>query len=200
MNEQGTVPIEKTVVIVKHDGVARGLMGEIIGRFERIGLKLVAMKMVHATNEMGEKHYPTEEKWFRRVGERSLSEYEEKGIDPDEILGTDDPIEIGKMVKAWNVTYLTEGPVLAMVFEGFDAIKMARKLIGHTIPAKADPGTIRGDYSIDSAELGNLRRRPARNLIHASGDHREAANELGLWFQSEEIHSYTRGDERVMFA
>jgi nucleoside-diphosphate kinase len=191
--------MEKTVVILKHDAVARGLMGEIIHRFERAGLKLAAMKMVHATGEMGEKHYPSEETWFRRVGERSLKEYREKGVDPVKALGTADPVEIGKLVKKWNVDYLTEGPVLAMVFAGYDAIKMARKLVGATIPAQAAPGTIRGDYSVDSAELGNRRRRPARNLVHASGDEREAANELDLWFKPEEIFDYPRGDEEMMF-
>jgi nucleoside-diphosphate kinase len=174
-------------------------MGEIIQRFERVGLKLVAMKMVWATKEMGERHYPQDEAWLKRVGERSLTEYQEKGIAPIKILGTDDPIEIGKMVKKWNIDYLTEGPVLAMVFEGYDAINMARKLVGSTIPAKALPGTIRGDYSVDSAELGNLKHRPARNLIHASGNKEEAANELALWFKPGEIVKYSRGDEYTMF-
>lgn len=191
--------IEKTVIILKHDAVARGLIGEIIQRFERVGLKLVAMKMVRATVVMGEKHYPQDEAWLKRVGERSLTEYQEKGIDPFEVLGIDDPIEIGKMVKKWNITYLTEGPVLAMVFQGYDAINMARKLVGSTIPAKALPGTIRGDYSVDSAELGNLKHRPARNLIHASGNKEEAANELDLWFKPDELLEYSRGDEYVMF-
>lgn len=191
--------MNKTVIILKHDAVARGIMGELIHRFERVGLKLVAMKMVHANAEMGEKHYPSATEWLTRVGNRSLTEYREKGIDPIKVLGTADPVEIGKMVKKWNIDYLTEGPVVAIVFEGYDAINMARKLVGETIPAKAQPGTIRGDYSVDSAELGNLKRRPARNLIHASGNPEEAKNELELWFRPEEIIDYQRGDEEIMF-
>lgn len=191
--------MERTVIIIKHDGVARGLMGEIIQRYERVGLKLVAMKLVHANEEMGHKHYPNTQAWYRKVGERSLEEYENKGINPLEHIGTADPIEIGKLVKQWNVGYLTEGPVLAMVFEGYGAIAMGRKITGETNPSKAIPGTVRGDYTIDSAEVANAKKRPFRNLIHASGSDEEAANELELWFTKDEIHTYARADEEIMF-
>jgi len=192
--------MQKTVIILKHDSVARGLCGELIGRFERAGLKLVAFKFVQAEKEIGVKHYPSEEEWFRKVGERTLAEYEEKDLDPVKNIGTADPVEIGKLVKKWNVDYLTEGPVLAMVWEGYDAIKMARKIIGSTNPAVATPGTIRGDYSVDNAELANALKRPFRNLVHASGDEAEAANELDLWFEASEVcNDYVRADQDVMF-
>ena len=186
MAEQ-TKKFPRTLIIVKHDGVARGIMGEIVQRFERVGLKLVGMKLVTATEEMGHKHYPSTDEWFTNVGNRSLAEYKEKGIDPIERLGTDDPIEIGKMVKQWNVEYLTVGPVLAMIFQGPDSIKIGRKLVGHTVPLLADPGTIRGDFSWDNADLANELGRPFYNLVHASGAPEEAEEEITLWFDDEEI-------------
>lgn len=191
---------QKTVIILKHDAVARGLMGEILKRFERAGLKLVAFKFIQAEADIAVKHYPAEEAWLRTVGERTLTEYQEKGLNPLEEIGTDNPIEIGKLVKEWSIAYLTEGPVLATVWEGYDAIKQARKIVGSTNPAVAAPGTIRGDYSIDNVQLANALRRPFRNLIHASGDEAEAKNELDLWFEASEIcDEYQRADEGAMF-
>ena len=190
---------QKTVIILKHDAIARGLMGEIVKRFERAGLKLVAFKFIQAEKELAVKHYPTEEAWFRTVGERSLTEYKEKGLDPVREIGTADPVAIGKLVKQWNVDYLTEGPVLAMVWEGYDAIKQSRKIVGSTNPAVAIPGTIRGDFSIDNVELANALHRPFRNLIHASGDEGEAKNELDLWFDASEICECSRADDEMMF-
>lgn len=190
---------QKTVIILKHDAVARGLIGEIIKRFERAGLKLVAFKFIQAEKGLAVKHYPTEESWFRTVGERTLAEYGEKGLDPVREVGTSDPVEIGKLVKQWSVDYLTEGPILAMVWEGYDAIKQARKIVGSTNPAVAIPGTIRGDFTTDNVELANALRRPFRNLVHASGDEGEARNELDLWFDASEICEYRRADDEMMF-
>lgn len=191
---------QKTVIILKHDAVARGLMGEILKRFERAGLKLVAFKFIQAEIDIAVKHYPAEEAWFRTVGERTLAEYQSKGLDPMAEVGTHDPVKIGQLVKEWSVSYLTEGPVLATVWEGYDAIKQARKIVGATNPAVAAPGTIRGDYSIDNVQLANALRRPFRNLIHASADEAEAKNELDLWFEASEIcDEYQRADEGMMF-
>ncbi|KXK26687.1 MAG: Nucleoside diphosphate kinase [candidate division WS6 bacterium OLB20] len=182
---------EKTVIIVKHDGVARGLMGQIIKRFERVGLKLVALEFLQSTEDMGKAHYPDAESWYRKVGERTLSEYKEKGIDAVKELGTDDAIEIGKLVKQWNVDYLTYGPVLAMVWEGPNAVKIGRKLVGETNPINAAPGTIRGDFSSDNAELANQHKRPFYNLVHASGEVAEAEDEIALWFEHVEVIDYS---------
>lgn len=178
---------QKTLIIIKHDGVSRGIMGEIIHRFERLGLKLCGMKLVEATKDMGENHYPNSKEWLENVGNRTLNEYKEKKIDPIERLGTDNPIEIGKLVKSWNVDYLTVGPVLAMIFEGPDAISLVRKHVGSTVPSLAAPGTIRGDYSFDNADLANTHKRPFYNLIHASGAPDEAEYEINLWFNKNEI-------------
>ena len=181
---------EKTVVIVKHDGVARGLMGDIIKRFEKIGLKLVALELIQSTEDMGAAHYPGPEKWLRTVGNRTLADYAEKGLDPRKEFGTADAIEIGKMVRQWNIEYLAYGPVLAMIWEGPNAVSLARKLIGDTRPAYALPGTIRGDFGLDNPDLANSQKRPMYNLVHASGEIAEAEQEIQLWFGKSEIIDY----------
>ena len=195
-----SISTQKTIIILKHDAVARGLMGEILKRFERAGLKMVAFKFIQAPTDLAVKHYPSDDAWYRTAGERTLTEYKEKGIDPVKELGTADAIKIGKLIKKWNVDYLTEGPILATVWEGYDAIKVARKLVGSTKPAEAAPGTIRGDFSIDNVELANALKRPFRNLVHASGNELEAENELDLWFEASEIcNDYFRADQEMMF-
>ncbi len=190
--------MERTLVIVKHDGVARGLVGEIIFRIERVGFKLIAFEMVRAEEDMASNHYPNSDEWKRKVGERTLEEYVEKGLDPMEELGTKDVIEIGEKVKKWNVDFLTAGPVVAMVWEGPNVVSVIRKLVGHTVPALALPGTIRGDFSWDSAELSNAHKRPFYNLIHASGTPEEAQEEIALWFDKLEVLDYGVSQHKVM--
>jgi nucleoside-diphosphate kinase len=190
--------IQKTVIIMKHDAVSRGLMGEIIQRFERVGLKLVALEFIAASQDMGIKHYPDSVEWKQKVGERTLKEYKEKGIDPIKRLGTDEAIAIGELVKKWNVEYLTSGPVLATVWEGPEAVKIGRKLIGETNPINAAPGTIRGDFSWDNADLANDQKRPFYNLIHASGSVEEAEAEIKLWFSNTEVIDYKTNASGIM--
>lgn len=181
---------EKTLVIFKHDTVSRGLMGDILKRFERVGLKIVALEFIAASEDMGMQHYPNSDEWKEKVGRRTLEEYEQKGIDPVEVLGTKDAIEIGELVKSWNVDYLTSGPVLAMILEGPSAVRIVRKMVGETNPVNSLPGTIRGDYSWDNADLANEQKRPFYNLIHASGTVEEAEQEIELWFSGVEIMDY----------
>lgn len=181
---------ERTVIIIKHDGVARGLMGEIIKRFERVGLKMIALEFIAATEDMGSAHYPDSKAWMEKVGNRTLSEYKEKGIDAVERLGTDDPEQIGRLVKGWLIEYLSMGPVLAMVWEGPEAVKIGRKLVGETNPVNAAPGSIRGDFSWDNADLANDHMRPFYNLVHASGEPEEAEDEIKLWFSDTELMDY----------
>ena len=107
-------------------------------------------------------------------------------------MGTDDPIEIGNMVKEWNKDFLKSGPVLAIVFQGIHAVERVRSLVGHTIPALAIPGSIRGDFSLDSALFGNVSKRTVYNLIHASGSVDEAKHEISMWFNADEIVEYKR--------
>lgn len=190
---------ERTFVMIKPDGVKRGLVGEIIARFERAGLTLVALKMVHPTKKMVENHYPSTEKWFQTVGEKTLSSYREFGLDPIEHLQTDQAREIGKIVKGWLIDFISSSAVVCMVWEGNHAIQNVRRLVGNTLPIKANPGTIRGDFTCDSPDLANERHRPIRNLVHASGDPEEARHEISLWFTEEEILDYERADTEIMY-
>lgn len=191
--------MERTVVLVKPDGVKRGLVGEIIGRFEKVGLKIVAMKMVWVDEAHVRKHYPvTREDWIKSIGERALETYKEYGYDPKEDLADTDPMAMGKLMVKWLVDLLTSGPVVAMVLEGNYAIKTVRKITGHTFPDKAAPGTIRGDLSSEWG-LTFKNKRAAHNLVHASGNKEEADFEIKLWFKESDFHSYKRVDEELMF-
>ncbi len=190
---------EKTVVLVKPDGVKRGLIGDIIKRFEQRGLKIIAMKMIHVDKEFAAKHYPGTDEHCTGMGMKTLETYQKYGKNATEEIGSDDPLKIGRIVEQWNIEYLASGPVIAMVVSGVHAIDMVRKVIGHTLPSKADAGTIRGDYSIDSPTLANEEKRSIRNIIHASGDPSEASHEITHWFSEKEMFPYKRSDEDVMF-
>jgi len=191
--------MERTFVMVKPDGMKRGLVGQVIARFERAGLKLIGLKMVHPTREMVEKHYPSTDKWFQTVGEKTLNSYREFGLDPKEHLKTDSALEIGKIVKGWLIDFISSSPVVCMVWEGNHAIQNVRRLVGNTLPIKANPGTIRGDFTCDSPDLANVKHRPIRNIVHASGDPEEAQHEITLWFSEEELFDYQRADTKIMF-
>ncbi len=191
--------MERTFVMIKPDGMQRGLVGDIIGRFERCGLKIVAMKLTKASKDRVRNHYPSSEKWFKIVGQKTLKSYEEYGLDPKKDLGTDNDLEIGKIVKDWLVEFISSGPVVCMILEGNHAIDNVRRIVGNTLPIFAKPGTIRGDFSIDSADFANVKRRPIRNIVHASGDKEEAKHEVNLWFKEAEIYEYKRAEEDIMF-
>jgi len=179
--------IQRTLVVVKHDGVMRGLCGEVILRLERAGLKLRALEFLSATEDMGDKHYATSEENLVRYGGNTLKDCKEKGIDPVKKYGTDDALELGKMIKKWNVELITRGPVLAMGWEGPEAVYVVRKLAGSTAPKDAAPGTIRGDFSWDTFEVANDELRSVYNILHASATPEEAEFEIGLWFAKDEI-------------
>lgn len=190
---------EKTVFIIKPDGVKRGLVGEIISRFEKRGLKIIALNMIWAAREEVDKHYPKDEAWIKRLGEKSLANYKQYGVDPKEKLGTDEPEKIGKMIREWVLDFMTSGPMVKGVVEGVHAVDMVRKICGNSLPNVADMGTIRGDFSVDSPVQANLNKRSLRNIIHASETPEEAANEIALWFSKKEIHDYKRAEEDIMF-
>lgn len=190
---------EKTVVLVKPDGVKRGLIGEVMRRLESRGLKIIALKMITASREHAHSHYPNTEEWLRGMGNKTLENYKQYEKDPVKEIGTDDPLEIGKMVAQWNVDFLTSGPMVALVIQGIHAVDMVRKIVGKTVPAMAEMGTIRGDFSVDSPTLANVGKRALHNIVHASGDQSEAAHELAHWFHEEEIHEYKRAEEDIMF-
>jgi nucleoside-diphosphate kinase len=187
--------MERAVVLVKPDGVKRGLVGEIISRFERVGLKIVAMKMMWATEDHLSKHYTDKEEYLINLGKKTLKTYEEYGKDANEDLGTDDPLELGKMIRKWLIDYVGSGPVVAILLEGRHAVDNARAIAGPTVPVNAPPGTIRGDFSTDSPAYANSERRGVHNILHVSGSSEEAEFEEKLWFHQTEIHTYKRGDE-----
>lgn len=187
------------MVVIKPDGVQRGLVGEILARFERAGLKVVALKMLRAPRQLLERHYPDDDEFLRTVGAKTKEAFDAYGLDVRERMGTDDPREVGAQIRGWLVDFMASGPVVAAVVEGVHAVSAVRKLVGKTLPVFAEPGTIRGDFSTDSPTLANLERRPVRNLVHASGTVEEAEFEVRLWFQEEEIHTYRRADEVALF-
>lgn len=187
--------LERTLVLIKPDGVQRGLVGEIIGRFERVGLKLTAMKMVHASHEDVDQHYALTEEWMKAVYDKAKAKYEASG----EPFNYPDHIAYGTEIKNGLVTFLKSAPIVAMVLEGEKAVSLIRKLVGATEPASSAPGTIRGDLSHDTYALSNTQNRPLRNLIHASGTVEEANNEMKIWFTDVELYKYEHVNDRVQY-
>ena len=187
--------MERTVVLVKPDGVRRGLVGEVTYRFERMGLKIVAMKMMWAKEDHLSKHYTDKEEYLINLGKKTLKTYEEYGKDAGKDIGTTDPLELGKLIRKWTVDYVGSGPIVAMLLEGRHAVDNVRAIAGPTMPVNAPPGTIRGDLATDSAAYANAEKRGVENIVHISGSVEEAKLEEKLWFHESEIHSYKRGDE-----
>lgn len=193
--------MEKTVVLIKPDGVKRGLVGQIVQRFENVGLKIVAMKMIWVDKEFASKHYPlSRTEWIESIGKRALETYQEYGRDPGEDLDSMQPMEIGKKMAHWLVDFLASGPVVAMLLEGTNSISTVRKMAGHTFGDKAAPGTIRGDFSRSRGVAGFMSKRAGHNLVHASGNAEEAKFEEQLWFKNKEIYEYQRLDEEMFLA
>lgn len=185
---------EKTFVIIKPDGVQRSMIGEIIKRFERVGLKFVAMKLLLPTAEQCWDHYNKDEKWFLEKGERIVKERKEKGV-----LVEKDAIGYGKEIVEHNVNFLTSGPVLAMVIEGNQAVGVVKKLVGGTEPMTSDVGTIRGDYTNDSYALAGVDGRAVRNIIHCSDNVEEAEREIKIWFNENELINYRLISEQILY-
>ena len=158
--------IQQTLVLVKPDGVVRGLIGEVIKRFEQRGLKIVALKLVKVEMDHAKQHY-TEDITERR----------------------------GEKVRKMLLDLITEGPVVAIIVEGVDAIENVRKLVGATESKAALPGTIRGDYTHISYAHADEKEIPVRNVIHASSDEKDARHEIALWFSIDEVYDYKRAGE-----
>ncbi len=183
---------ELTYVMVKPDGVRKGLIGEIIKRFEQRDLKIVALEMFQPTHDQIDNHYPKDDAWISRLGGKTLSTYEKYGQSAKAEYGTDDPQVLGTMVREWLVGYMTSAPLVKMVIQGVHAVDMVRKIVGPTLPYAAEMGTIRGDFSVDSPLVANKERRAVMNLIHASETPEEAKHEIEHWFGADAVHSYKR--------
>lgn len=153
--------IERTLVLIKPDGVQRCIVGKILQRFEDAGLKIVGMKMKYVDKTFAAKHY-TEDIAIRR----------------------------GEHVRELLLDFLSSGPVVALVLEGVNAIENVRKMVGETQPLKAAPGTIRGDFTHVSYAYADEKKLAIKNVIHASADEKDAKAEVSLWFTDDELHSY----------
>ena len=162
--------IERTFVAIKPDGVQRSLVGEVLGRFEKAGLKIIGIKMQWIDKDFAKKHY-TEDIEKRR----------------------------GKKVRDLLMDYIVEGPVVAMVLEGIHAIEIVRKIVGGTEPKTALPGTIRGDFCHVSYDYADKQELAIRNIIHASGNKEDAEYEIKLWFKDNELHSYKNSHDLHIF-
>ncbi|HWO07597.1 MAG TPA: nucleoside-diphosphate kinase [Candidatus Paceibacterota bacterium] len=183
---------EKTFVLIKPDGVRKGLIGEVIRRFEQRDLKIVALEMFEPTRQMIDDHYPKDAAWIERLGQKTLGTYEKYGIDAKKELGSNDPAVLGKMVRGWLLDFMTSAPLVRMVVQGVHAVDVVRKIAGPTLPYMADMGTIRGDFSIDSPAIANSEKRAVANILHCSETPEEAAHEIKHWFGKSPIHAYKR--------
>ena len=180
--------MKRTLVIIKPHAVQRGLVGEFLTRFERMGLKIAAIQVVNEQPEFWERFYPSDEHWYENAGRKTLENCRQNDIDVQERLGTTDPAAIGRMVMRWLVDHMSSGDSIAVVLEGNEALRKVRAACGATLPNTATPGTIRFDYSTDSPTLANDEKRPVYNLIHAS-DPDESRNgqsaveyDIGMFF------------------
>ena len=185
---------ERSFVIIKPDGVQRGLMGEILQRFERVGLKCTAMKLVVPTEEQCWEHYNKDDEWFLEKGAGIVKARKEAGVPVEK-----DDIEYGKDIVRQLAVFMTSGPVLTMVVEGNEAVAVVTKLVGATEPKTSDIGTIRGDYTVDSYDLAGVDERAVRNLIHCSDKPEEAEREIKIWFEESELIDYRLVGEQILY-
>ncbi len=184
---------ERTFIIIKHDGVQRSLIGEIIKRIERTGLKISAMKMFKADEKSVLEHYGKDDAWCLEKGTKTVENLKAAGRPVEK-----EAIEYGRDIIRALVAFMTCGPIVAMVVEGSQAVGVVKKLVGGTEPLTSDVGTIRGDLTTDSYQLANLDSRSVRNLIHCTDKIEEAEKEINIWFKPEEIMNYTHINEKVL--
>lgn len=188
---------ERTFVILKPDTIQRGLVGEVIKRFEQTGLKCTAMKMFTADEDRLRKHYDKSEEWYSSKGQ-GIVEYLKKNNLPVE----KEAVEYGRDIIRRVVKYMTAGPVVAMIWEGNQSMAVIKKIVGSTEPTSSDVGTIRGDYTVDSYGHSDFENRAVRNLIHCTDPEDgadEAKREIDIWFTEDEIMKYTTAQERILY-
>lgn len=185
---------QRTLVLIKPDGIQRSLVGEIFGRIERTGLKCIGIKMVIATEDQCWKHYNKDEKWFLEKGQKTIESLKSQNMPAKK-----EAIEYGKDILRGNVVFMTSGPIVAMVFEGNQSVGIIKKLVGGTEPLSSDVGTIRGDLTLDSYELANVDSRSVRNLIHCTDNPDESDREISLWFDQNELINYRLIQEQILY-
>lgn len=182
---------QKTLVLIKPDAILRGITGQIIERFERVGMKIIGMKMIQAPRETLEKHYFKDEKWLKEKGEL----FKKKLNMPEDT----NPIEAGKMIVESLIKDMQLSPIIAVILEGHNSIHTVKRLTGPTNIDEALPGTIRGDFSHDTYGLANTSNRPLLTIIHATDDEKESQKEIDFWFSPDEIHSYEKPEDSVHY-
>jgi len=185
---------EKSFVAIKPDGVQRSLIGEIIRRLERTGLKLVALKIVVPTEEQCWAHYNKDDAWFEEKGAKTVKGRQAAGMPVEKSA-----LEYGRDIVRALVKFMTCGPVVAMIWEGNQAVGVIKKIVGGTEPLTSDVGTIRGDFTVDSYDLATADERAVRNLIHCSDKPAEAIREIALWFEDGEILSYWHNQGQILY-
>ncbi len=185
--------IERTYVMLKPDAIQRSLVGEIISRFERSGLKIIHLDFTFLEEEKLWKHYDKDDKWFIDKGETTIKNLKAAGKDIEK-----DALEYGKDIIRALVQYMTAGPVVILVLEGNEAVAVVKKLVGGTEPATSDVGTIRGDLTLDSYNISNVDRRAVRNLVHCSDAVDEAEKEIALWVGDKTV-DYTHLMEKMLY-
>jgi nucleoside-diphosphate kinase len=185
---------ERTFVIIKHDGIQRTLVGEIIKRFENVGLKIIGLKMFVPDLDRAKKHYGKDDTWCQTKGARMIETVKANGEMP-----TKSAIEYGREIERSVLKYITSGPVVAMVLEGNQAVGIVKKLVGGTEPLTSDVGTIRGNYTLDSYALTDIDKRAVRNLVHCSDKLEDAEKEITLWFSSGELINYRFIQEEILY-
>ena len=174
--------MERTLIILKPDAVQRSLVGEIISRFEKVGFKIVGMKMLQASEELASKHYT--EDLIPIMGDKTTSDWDKWGVTYDKTKE-----QIGAEVLKATRDFLRSSPVVAIVLEGDHVVEIVRKMVGSTGPKDSAPGTIRGDYAHIALGRASLANKGGANLLHASGAPDEAKTEIALWFKPEELMS-----------
>ncbi len=184
--------IERTLIIIKPDAVKRGLVGKIMETFENVGLKLMTAKMLRPDKEVIKNHYPGTAEWIREMGEKTLTSFKQSGSNVMKMFKTEDSNKLGRFVYERLIKYWMEGPIIVMVWQGANAITVARKLRGHTIPALAIPGTLHAQFSFDSSPLSASQNRVVKTFIHASGSMDEAKREIAYWFGKQDFRDYER--------
>jgi len=180
--------VEQTLIVFKPDAVKRSLVGEILSRFERVGLKIVGMKMIQIDSTLARSHYP--DSLSNIIGNKTKSDWDNYGIEYTETAE-----EIGQIIIDATRDFMTSSPVIAVVLEGGHAVEVVRKLVGSTGPKDSAPGTIRGDYAHLSLGMASASKKGAANLIHASGTVSEAKDEISLWFKPQELFAYKLSHE-----
>jgi len=185
---------QQTFLLIKPDGVQRSLIGDIIHRIERTGLKIIALKMVIPTREQLVAHYNKSDEWFLQKGTKIVEGRKENGLSVDK-----EPIEYGRDIIEQLVTFMRSGPCVAVVIQGNQAVNVIKKIVGATEPSTSDVGTIRGDYTIDSYEHAGVQERAVRNLVHCSDVPDEALREIKVWFSDDELLKYRLVEEQILY-